>query len=549
MIAENSRKKRAFGYVRVSTSEQAEHKTSLRQQEVDLQNYCDKQGIELVEVFVEPGLSGSDWKRSEFNRMMLLATGDDHPVDFVVAADMARLARDVELIITTQGRLKRAGVQCLFAYQAFEDSHFGMLHQLLTGWQDQDAIVKASMNTRRGLRGTAEEGFWPGGTVPLGYESRTVEIRGKKEKKKLFVNEAEAKIVREIFDLAERGIDGTPMGGRAIAEYLNQRGYTRRGGKFHNSNIAGILSRPHYLGEFPGNKFDERGNLLPEDEWTMVECPQLISKETFDHVAALRATRAPRNTAPRVVNGPTLLIGIAHCGMPNCGAGMTVGTGGSGRYRYYKCNERTNRGASSCRCPNVRTDKLDPLIMEEVAERVFDQGNLESLLSRVLDTSDEARKRKHLELQQCEERIVEARKRLSNLHDGIELGTISARDPDIALRIKERKEEIDSLNSTAKTLRQQLDRGPARITPTAVRKFGNIVRQNLVHGDSDVRQRIARAFISRIRIGSKVEIEGDTAALEHGVAAVARSNGGLPTFDRKWCQKRHHIRTSFPFNF
>ncbi|QNE05091.1 hypothetical protein [Croceicoccus marinus] len=182
---------------------------------------------------------------------------------------------------------------------------------------------------------------------------------------------------------------------------------------------------------------------------------------------------------------------------------------------------------------------------EEVAERVFDQSNLKSLLGRVLDTSDEARKRKHLELQQCEERIVEARKRLSNLHDGIELGTISARDPDIALRIKERKGEIDSLNRTANLLRQQLDRGPARITPNAIRKFGEIVRQNLVHGDSDVRQSIARAFISRIRIGSKVEIEGDTAALEHGVAAVARSNGGLPTFDRKWCQKRHHIRNNF----
>ncbi len=535
MIAENSRKKRAFGYVRVSTSEQAEHKTSLRQQKVDLQNYCDKQGIELIEIFVEPGLSGSDWKRPEFNRMMLLATGDDHPVDFVVAADMARLARDVELIVTTQGQLKRAGVKCLFAYQTFEESHFGMLHQLLTGWQDQDAIVKASMNTRRGLRGTAEEGFWPGGTVPLGYESRTVEIRGKKEKKKLFINEEEALIVRKIFDLARLGIDGTPMGGRAIAEYLNQHGYTRRGGKFHNSNIAGILSRPHYLGEFPGNKFDERGNLLPEAEWTMVKCPQLISKENFDHVAALRATRAPRTTAPRIVNGPTLLIGLTHCGMPNCGAGMTVATGGSGRYRYYKCNERTNRGASSCRCPNVRTDKLDPLVMGEIVEKIFDQDKLESLLGRVLDTSDEARKRKQLELQQCEERIAEARKRLSNLHDGIEIGTISARDPDIALRIKERKAEIDSLNSTAKVLRQQLDRGPARITPTAVRNFGKIIRQNLIHGDSDVKQRIARAFISRIQIGSMIEIKGETAALEHGVAAVARSKGGLPTFDRKWC--------------
>lgn len=527
---------RAYGYVRVSTAEQAEHKTSLRQQKVDLRNLCSKQGIDLIEIFEEPGLSGSDWKRPEFNRMIMLAIGDDHPVDYIVAADMSRLARDVELIVTTQGQLKRAGVKSLFAYQTFEDSHFGMLHQLLTGWQDQDAIVKASMNTRRGLRGTAEEGFWPGGTVPLGYESRTVEIRGKKEKKKLFINEAEARIVRKIFDLAERGIDGTPMGGRAIAEYLNKRGYTRRGGKFHNSNVAGILARPHYLGEFPGNKFDERGNLLPEDEWTMVECPQIISKEKFDHVAALRATRAPRNTAPRSVNGPTLLIDIAHCGMPNCGAGMTVATGGSGKYRYYKCNVRTNRGASACRCPNVRTDKLDPLVMEVVAEKIFGQTNLESLLGRVLDTSDEARKCKQLELDQCEGRLVEARKRLSNLHDGIEIGTISARDPDIASRIKERKAEIDGLNSTAKVLRQQLDRGPAQITPAAIRKFGEIVRQNLVHGDSKVRQRIARAFISRIRIGSKIEIEGDTAALEHGVAAVARSKGGLPTFDRKWCR-------------
>jgi hypothetical protein len=416
-----------------------------------------------------------------------------------------------------------------------------MLHQLLTGWQDQDAIVKASMNTRRGLRGTAEEGFWPGGVIPLGYESRTAEIRGKKEKKKLFINEAEASIVRMIFDLAERGIDGNPMGGRAIAEYLNQHGYTRRGGKFHNSNVAGILSRPHYLGEFPGNKFDERGNLLPEDEWTMVQCPQLISKEQFDRVAALRTTRAPRNTAPRIVNGPTLLVGIAYCGMPKCGAGMTVATGGSGRYRYYKCNERTNRGASSCRCPNVRTDKLDPLVMEEVAQRIFEQENLESLLGRVLDTSDEARKRKQAELQQCEERLVAARKRLSNLHDGIELGTISSRDPDIRLRIRERRAEIDSLNDTAKVLRQQLDRGPAKITPAAVRRFGEIIRHNLVHGDGDVRQRIARAFISRIRIGSKIEIEGNTAALEQGVAAVARSNGGLPTFDRKWCPEEDSI--------
>ena len=385
------------------------------------------------------------------------------------------------------------------------------------------------------MRGTAEEGFWTGGVIPLGYESRTVEVRSKKEKKKLFEHTSEAAIVQMIFDLAERGLNGTPMGGRAIANYLNRHGYTRRGEKFFNSSIAGILARPHYLGRFPGNRFDTDGTLLPENEWTWVPCPQLILREQFDRVAALRGSRAPRITAPREVSGPTLLVGIAKCGMPDCGAGMTIATGKGGRYRYYKCHAKTNRGASSCTCPNVRTEQLDDLVMHQMADRIFDQHQLEPLLQRVLDVSDESLKMKQIEIDQCEERLSECRARLANLHDGIELGTMSARDPDIASRIKERRTEIDGFNDKLKTLRQQVERGPAQITPAAVRKFGKLIRQKLLQDDSPARQQIARAFIREVRVGKSVEISGNTDALAHGVAAVARSKGTVPIFDRSWC--------------
>ncbi len=126
-------------------------------------------------------------------------------------------------------------------------------------------------------------------------------------------------------------------------------------------------------------------------------------------------------------------------------------------------------------------------------------------------------------------------RRLSNLHDAIETGAVSPRDPDITARLKQRRAEIDGLNTTVTTLNQQLERGPTEITPAAVQRFGNIVRRELKHGPIEARQQIARAFIEKIRIGSKVEISGQTDALAHGAASVARSTGEVPIFDRKWC--------------
>ncbi|KAK0339590.1 hypothetical protein LTR94_033908, partial [Friedmanniomyces endolithicus] len=115
------------------------------------------------------------------------------------------------------------------------------------------------------------------------------------------------------------------MGARAIAEWLNERGYTlSNGNKFNNSNVAGILGRYHYRGYYFDMTRDEQGGQAPEDQWVRVECPQIIPGETMDAVAALRAVRRPTVTPPRTVNGPTLLTKVARCGI--CGEGMTIRT-------------------------------------------------------------------------------------------------------------------------------------------------------------------------------------------------------------------------------
>jgi hypothetical protein len=103
------------------------------------------------------------------------------------------------------------------------------------------------------------------------------------------------------------------------------------------------------------------------------------------------------------------------------------------------------------------------------------------------------------------------------------------------MRLKDRRAEIDSLNANIASLRQQLERGPTSITPAAVKRFGEIIRQRLIEGDSKARHRIIHAFVSTVRVGDRITIEGQTEALTQGVAALARDKEPVPNFDRKWC--------------
>ena len=95
---------RVFGYARVSTVEQVKS-GSLEQQKKRILDYCQLMDYELVELFVDAGLSAVS-ERPERDRLMERASD----VEAVVVTKLDRWGRSVTDLVTSIDKLKSEGV-------------------------------------------------------------------------------------------------------------------------------------------------------------------------------------------------------------------------------------------------------------------------------------------------------------------------------------------------------------------------------------------------------------------------------------------------------
>ena len=100
--------KKAIGYTRVSTSEQAIEGVSLDNQKAKIQSYCEFNDLELVEIIVDAGKSGKDLKREGIQA--LIGRIRDKSVDAVVVYKLDRLSRKVIDTITLIEAFEKSGI-------------------------------------------------------------------------------------------------------------------------------------------------------------------------------------------------------------------------------------------------------------------------------------------------------------------------------------------------------------------------------------------------------------------------------------------------------
>ncbi len=526
--------RRAAIYARVSTGRQAEADLSIPDQLRQAQGWCEQNGIEVITTFVEPGRSGTDESRPSFQAMMTDASAKPRPFDIIVVHSFSRFCRDEFTYATAKRTLDKAGIRLTSITQPLGDDHTGqMICSILTTF-DAYQSRENGKHTARAMKENARQGFWNGARPPFGFAIADAEQRGGKTKRKLVVEPDEAVIIQRIFDMY-LAISGRQFGIKAIVNQLNGEGVSFRGKPFMISSVHRILTNETLTGRHWFNKLDVRtGERRPSSEWIGVAVPQIIERSAFDRAQLMLEQRRPNVTAPRVVNAPTLLTGLAACSA--CGAGMTLRTGKGGRYRYYVCAGRAQKGATRCEGCSIPMETLDDIILGALADRVFTADRIEALVTPIVSQTLEAEQERHRQQSNLKGQITEADGAMNRLLTAIEKGLIDLDDPSLKGRMQALTQQRAVLEGQLAQHQLSLRIGRPKFTQAKLDRIIQLQRERLTSGSAEFQRAYLRLFVSKVLVGrSEITIKGPNAALVTAAFAADGANTQqVPSFVRGW---------------
>ena len=524
-------------YLRVSTGRQAEQDLSIPDQRAQTKAWVAQRGWTVVAEYIEPGASATDDKRPDFQRMIERACDGENAFDVIVVHSFSRFFRDAFGLEFYVRKLAKHGVKLVSITQELGDDPAQVMMRQVIALFDEYQSKENAKHVLRAMKENARQGFWNGARPPLGYTTVEAERRGARLKKKLAIDPVEAEQVRLIFKLFLEGHEGSgPMGIKAIASWLNERGYTTRtGGRWGNGRVHALLRNPVYAGRLRFNVKDSRTyRLKGASEHIYCEAPAIIGHELFDRVQALLKSRNPHVNAPRVVTGPILLTGLAVCA--SCGGSMTLraGTSRSGEvYRYYSCNSFIKKGKTACQGRSMRMDRLDSLVTQHMSDRLLEPERLGILLASLAGRRAEKAAALDRRLATLAREAEEADERLRRLYKLIEDGRGEA-DDILRARITELRLVREKAQAALERARSAA-RGVDDVSPLVIERFTRTMREKLTTGDIPFRKAYLGSLIDRIEVDDgEVRIVGRKEVLEKAVLASRAGQAGVHSFVPKW---------------
>jgi DNA invertase Pin-like site-specific DNA recombinase len=375
--------KRAAIYARFST--ELQNPKSCEDQIALCRRYAEAHGITVVATYQDAATSGTIAARDGYQAMLLATTVKPLSFNTIICESVDRVWRDSAEQTMTLRRLKLKGVELIAVSQGISSRAKGAATQLAVhGLISELYVENVREKTHRGLDALARNGLSTGGCT-YGYQS--VPTTSGATSKRLEIDEAEAAIVRRIFEEYAAG-----KSYRTIAHVLNEehvpapsKGTAREAERpgWSYITVRWVLRNERYIGRVTWNKLQfvkdpdtgkRRPVPRPESEWliTLVPEQRIVSDALWNAVKARQGMIAERceglgrNRLPRAAGAlysPSLLNGLLRCAV--CGGRMEVLTtrkqknGRTYNHRMYLCSNAKNRGPAVCK--HATTYKADEL--------------------------------------------------------------------------------------------------------------------------------------------------------------------------------------------
>lgn len=333
---------------RVSTDKQ-----ELSLQKAKNREYCKRHDIEIVGEYTEFDVSGYKTKLKDRTELLkiLARAEEDGDFDYLIIYNFDRIIRREDEAPFVLSHLAKYNIECIQTTTSEHIKNEDMTDKLMNYirfWQAEYESVKTSQRVADALRTKNENNEYTGGAPAFGYQLFNTDNYTKKGRrlKDIKINESEAWIIRDIFDMyVNKG-----MGSPSIAEELNTnpiyKGKNRpkkRNGeeiptRFRQGSIIRIIQNPIYIGRQRYNtvKVNRDGiETLPKEEWKLKNYQdhlRIVDDEIFYTAQDIvkQNTIIPSESKNKVTKSAVLCSGIAYC---ECGSKLSSSFS---RYKYQR---------------------------------------------------------------------------------------------------------------------------------------------------------------------------------------------------------------------
>ncbi len=377
--------KRCAVYCRVSSDERLDQEfNSIDAQKEAGHAYVASQRAEgwtaVATAYDDPGFSGGTIERPALRR--LLADIEAGRIDVIVVYKIDRLTRSLADFAKLVEVFDRGGVSFVSVTQQFNTTtsmgrltlnillSFAQFEREVTGERIRDKIAASK-----------RKGMWMGGVPPLGYDVRD---------RQLVVNDAEAAVVRRVFDemltlgSPTRIAAGLSAEGITTKAWTTQGGQHRPGGRIDKKYLHKLLCNRIYLGE-----------LSHKGTWFTGAHAAIVDVGLWERVHAVLARDAHSRAADTKLRSRTdaLLRGLLHA--PG-GERMypTYTCKGGRQYRYYVSRSESRFGAGGKTCERLPAAEVEAATVAQLQSVLRSPEAIAAVCLRLKETEapvDEAR--------------------------------------------------------------------------------------------------------------------------------------------------------------